>query len=190
MMLRVLFVLFFTLLAGISYAETVLVRGGEHEGFTRLVLDLPRKVKWTLETREAVHLKLEGLEAEFDTSAALQKLNSSRVAELSQIKGRPELTIKLNCSCEVKSFYAGNKMLVIDIYGRAKPPADVVKTASVVIAPKTKVENRPKEKPRTRFRGFLHFGFVIGGERRRYEPPCISTLMRLSGPRTSPGASP
>ena len=31
-------------------AQTISVRGGEHQGFTRLVFDLPRALNWELET--------------------------------------------------------------------------------------------------------------------------------------------
>ena len=48
-MKQLLWGIFLILLPSLIFAQTVKVRGGEHEGFTRLVLDLPRQVPWVVE---------------------------------------------------------------------------------------------------------------------------------------------
>ena len=99
-------------------AEPVPVRTGEHDGFTRLVLDLPRALPWRLETDgDEAKLALDGIRADFDLDGAFRRLTTTRVAGLTQTAGASTLSIALGCACRVEAFRVGETMLAIDIHG-------------------------------------------------------------------------
>ncbi len=123
--------LFFAVFLGVSAAaEPIVVRSGEHANFTRLVLDVPRPLKWTVRQEDELRLVLEGVRAEYLLEGALNKLSANRVLEISVGDAPSELVVDLGCECEVKSFYAGPKMLVVDIYGDPLQEKPVEKVAS------------------------------------------------------------
>lgn len=130
--MRLFFLLFAALLTPVmAIGEPVVVRGGEHADFTRLVLDVPRSVKWNLEQAEDLRLKLEGIRADYVVQDALKKLSANRVLSVAPSSNGSELVIALNCDCDVKSFYAGPKMLVVDIYGDPSVQQTVATNASL-----------------------------------------------------------
>ena len=116
-MKRIWLAVCFVLLPIASVGQTVTVRGGEHDGFTRLVLDLPRKVAWSIVKEDAMILTLEGLTPNFEVSSAMQRLSAGRVLAVNVGQEPATLAVALNCECEVQSFYASQTMLVIDFYG-------------------------------------------------------------------------
>ena len=116
-MKRIWLAVCFVLLPIASVGQTVTVRGGEHDGFTRLVLDLPRKVAWSIVREDAMILTLEGLTPNFEVSSAMQRLSAGRVLAVNVGQEPATLAVALNCECEVQSFYASQTMLVIDFYG-------------------------------------------------------------------------
>ena len=148
-----------TVLSGAAQAQTVAVRGGEHPGFTRLVLDLPAAMPWevTRTGREAiVTLPRAGLS--FDLDGAFARIPQTRLAALAPGPTPGALTLKLGCACTLDSFLHDGRMLVIDIgdppesapparqelilpllpdvSGRSEPPAAVVAPGlQAVLAP-------------------------------------------------------
>lgn len=112
-----LFMLAFVGSGGISFAEIVPVRSGEHDGFTRLALDLPRRLEWQLHSDEASSvLSFDGGKVEFDFEDTFRRITADRVSNLAAVPDRNALAIELNCSCEIKVFRLGDRMLVIDIH--------------------------------------------------------------------------
>ena len=119
-------------------AETITVRSGEHDGFTRIVLDLPRPRGWTLEQREgSAQLALRGPKARFDLSNAFRKIDTGRVNGLRAAEETNTLAIGLNCDCTIDVFRLGQSMLVIDVKGEAavtaapsRPPLSTAKAAA------------------------------------------------------------
>ena len=98
------------------HAETIAVRSGEHDGFTRIVLDLPNPRDWTLDQDNAsAKLVLKGARVRFDLSEAFRKIGTGRVSGLRETKDTNTLAIGLNCSCELEAFRLGARMLVIDV---------------------------------------------------------------------------
>lgn len=111
-------------------AATVTVRSGEHDGFTRLVLQLPREVTWSLERTEAGYmLATGGSEIEFDASKAFEYITRHRIASL-QPKGTGDLSIALACECHAVTSETPAGLLVIDVTdgpgpGRPSEPGPV-----------------------------------------------------------------
>ncbi|WP_322867073.1 hypothetical protein U5922_013350 [Aquicoccus sp. G2-2] len=104
------------LAALMAHAAPVPVRSGEHDGFTRLVLDLPAPSRWTLsETPDGSQITLKDIEATFDLSDTFRKITTQRIAGLAPVTGQNALAINLNCDCTVDAFLNPPRMLVIDI---------------------------------------------------------------------------
>ena len=107
--------------ASAAGAATVAVRSGAHEGFTRLTMDLPRRLGWALNGSGARRtLRLDGTDLDFDLSQAFTRIGRDRVRALSGGGEDATLVIDLGCDCDVDGFFAGESLLVIDI---ADPPA-------------------------------------------------------------------
>lgn len=124
-MMRVVVTLFIVvLLAGAAQAQRVAVRGGEHPGFTRLVLDLPEAMPWEISRegdRATIALQRD---LSFDLSDAFTRLSEDRVAGLMSGPDAGELSLRLGCACQLQSFLHDGRMLVIDIRDSAEvPPA-------------------------------------------------------------------
>ncbi|WGW04637.1 hypothetical protein [Tropicibacter oceani] len=116
--MRLIPLFFFALFWPMSaYAQQIIVRGGEHDDFTRLVFDVPAGIQWTLEEIEGANgkrfvLQREGLK--FDTTRAFQKIGNARIAALDPVAGRSAIDIRLNCNCTAESFTLRGRMVVFD----------------------------------------------------------------------------
>lgn len=113
------------LLAGPAAAQTVTVRGGEHEGFTRLVLDLPRATDWALE-REGrdVVVALADTDLRFDLSRAFDRIRRVRLRDASAGSAAGRLRLRLGCDCALETFLHTDRMLVVDIADPAEAAED------------------------------------------------------------------
>ena len=104
------------LLAGPGFAQSVPIRSGEHETFTRLVFQVPTGVEWNLEQGwDAARLTIDLPEIKFESGAVFSRIPRSRLSDLSQAAPGDPLLLTLACNCSVNGFRQGNKMLVIDI---------------------------------------------------------------------------
>ncbi|MBZ8117547.1 hypothetical protein KUD11_02690 [Roseovarius sp. LXJ103] len=117
-MMRVLFILGLVLgmSANMASAETVTVRSGAHEGFSRLVLDMPRQVPFRIENQgDTQHLIFAQEGLIFDTSAVFARIAKDRVTQFAPIAGVSGLSLSIGCDCEVDVFWATQTMLVLDV---------------------------------------------------------------------------
>jgi hypothetical protein len=103
-------------------ADTVVVRAGEHAGFTRLVLEFRQRPEWSLTTMEgaAVVALAEG-EWRLDASRAFDRIPRSRVDSLTRTPRGVE--IALACDCRVTAFEAGATAVVVDVADRSDEDA-------------------------------------------------------------------
>lgn len=99
---------------GVSYAEPIPVRSGEHDRFTRVVLPIPDGAKWTLENETGTsRLIFEDHDDGFDLSSAFEIIPRTRLTAL--IARESELELQLACDCPVSAFSERNGFLVVDI---------------------------------------------------------------------------
>ena len=111
----------FLALADATAAETLRVRGGEHDGFTRLVVTGIAPGTWTLgRTASGYGLRLDG-PAEVDLSQAFRIIGRHRIAELAPDRGGRGLDIALACDCHAAAFETPAGLLVVDIHDGAAP---------------------------------------------------------------------
>ena len=114
------------LLAGLApvaaAAAPTLVRTGEHDGFTRMVVDFANRPDWSLEPDgEAVVLRT-GRAVDYDLSRIFRRIGRDRVADVTAT-GEGDLRIDLGCACDVRTIELPNEWLVIDIHdGDGGPP--------------------------------------------------------------------
>lgn len=124
-MIRTLVVIFlFGLSSGAYAAPTVVVRSGEHGTFSRLVMQVPESVEWSLEQGEGqatLNLQMPGVQ--FDTSQAFDRIPKTRLTGLAQKEQGGALDLTLGCDCQVVGFRHSGALLVIDISDPLEQPA-------------------------------------------------------------------
>jgi hypothetical protein len=120
-----------------ALAQTVLVRSGEHVGFTRLVLDFPERIDWQDQAREnGIKITFPGQRPAFDLSQAFDRLTSGRLARIDAPTGSGELNLTFDCACTARTFWHARSMLVVDILTSAPaetPPATEAVNSGVAL---------------------------------------------------------
>ncbi len=119
---RVFIALLFCLLGQTGTAQTVQIRSGEHENFTRLVMTLPARMEWQTETREGgASLVFERSGLVFDTSRVFDRVTRARLADIAAPAGQSRLDLSFACDCSLLTFWHDRNMLVVDISASADP---------------------------------------------------------------------
>ncbi len=99
-----------------AIAQTIIVRSGEHEGFTRLVLKIPENVAWSIDTSgRSLFLKTNLPSINFDVSHVFDRIPRDRIVALSQDGPGLDLVLSLGCECSTSSFMDSTGLLAIDI---------------------------------------------------------------------------
>ncbi|MFT7593160.1 MAG: hypothetical protein ACI8R4_000473 [Paracoccaceae bacterium] len=124
-MIRRLAILLFLLVAANSVvARTVVVRSGEHDGFTRLVLQIPEKVDWSFkQDGKRMMLTVDAPDIQFDTGGVFDRIPRTRLTGLKQGGPGTDLIFELGCDCDISDFVQNPGFLVIDIKDPKEPPA-------------------------------------------------------------------
>ncbi|MBI1217206.1 MAG: hypothetical protein GC186_01555 [Rhodobacteraceae bacterium] len=108
-------------LALAAQGETVIVRSGEHDGFSRLVLPMEAAAPWQFgRTLDGYELRLGRPGVKFDLSKVFDRIPRLRLADLGTEAGGTRLTLQLSCACHAEVFEFRPSILVIDI--RPGPP--------------------------------------------------------------------
>lgn len=111
--------------ATMASANPIVVRSGDHNGFTRLVMRLPEGVQWQVtETRGLKTITVSGHQAGFDISRVFNVIPRNLLTGVRDYPSRLEL--ELSCECELNTFVERNEYLVLDILdGPTLPPLEV-----------------------------------------------------------------
>ncbi|MCG7521098.1 hypothetical protein [Ruegeria sp. Ofav3-42] len=122
-MIRSIFIAF-VLSAAAAQAQDIQVRSGEHDGYTRLVAQVPPGTSWVLsQTKSGARLSVELDKATFNTGSVFRRLTKNRLAAISQSKPGGALEMQFGCDCVASAFLFKNTMIVVDIApGTALPP--------------------------------------------------------------------
>ncbi|WP_422075527.1 hypothetical protein [Tranquillimonas rosea] len=105
-------------------AETVRIRTGDHERFTRIVVDFTDRPEWRLGRSEQGHeLRVPDEGTEFDLSQAFRRIGRSRIANLRDL-GAGRLGIDVACDCSLRTYELPNEHLVIDVTETPPRPDD------------------------------------------------------------------
>jgi len=116
MIKRVVVAPFLCLLAQIAAAQTVQIRSGEHDSFTRLVMTLPARTQVRSEPRaHGVSLIFAAPGLVFDTTQVFERITRTRLSDITSSTGEARLDLSFACDCGLNTFWNDRNMLVIDI---------------------------------------------------------------------------
>jgi len=109
--------------SGVS-AQDVVVRSGEHPGYTRLVFTVPPDTGWVLTHRKnGARLAIALDDVRYQTSGVFRRLSTNRLDSLSQAHPGAALDMEFGCDCVASAFEFRNSMIVVDIGpGDVLPP--------------------------------------------------------------------
>lgn len=120
------------------FAATVVVRSGEHPGFTRVVLHLSSEMAWkSRETGTGVELEFPGQSPDFDLAGAFSRIGRDRVAGIDALQ--TSLRISYACQCAASVHAIGARMIVVDVATTSTPletdpKTDVLPNPAMVLA--------------------------------------------------------
>ncbi|WP_170762729.1 hypothetical protein [Ruegeria lacuscaerulensis] len=130
-------------------AREVTVRSGEHDGYTRLVVQVPPDTGWVLkQSKNGAQLNVALDNVTFQTGSVFQRLTENRLATISQPKPGAALQMEFGCDCVASAFLFRKTMIVVDIApGRFPPPltSDIPSPAQ----PKASLDVTPVTSART-----------------------------------------
>ena len=105
-----------------AFAETLRLRSGEHDGFTRLVVDLGTGSGWELgRTETGYELRLARDDVDFDISDVYRLIRRDRLGSVTDGGAPGRLALSVPCDCHATAFVTGSGALVIDIADGAAP---------------------------------------------------------------------
>lgn len=135
-MIRVLMLLLATAVP--AAAETARVVSGEHGAFTRLVIELPGPLDWTLaRTAEGYAFAAEGdAQPTYDLTRVWQRIDRKRLAALATDTVDGPLRLTLGCDCHVFPFEYQPGIVVLDIKPGPAPEASAFEAAFAPSGPK------------------------------------------------------
>ncbi|NUH66774.1 hypothetical protein HTT03_15945 [Sulfitobacter sp. S0837] len=98
----------------IASADPFPVQSGEHDGFTRIVTQVPNSDAWDVkQTGRKVTISIKGHQDGFDTSTVFQRIARDRIAAIESRAA--SLILTLECDCRVSAFPSGSDYAVIDV---------------------------------------------------------------------------
>ena len=122
-------------LAPIAAAQTVAVRSGEHETFSRLVLTLPAGAGWSTErTDEGYRVVVEGRVSAFDITQVFERIPRDRITAVAPVAGETALDIAVACDCRMEAFGFDGNRLVVDVIDGSDGDAPVTETRETAVA--------------------------------------------------------
>lgn len=115
------------LLTGFASANPIVVRSGNHDGFTRLVMQLPPEVQWEVSSVPGRQtLSFLGYEGGFDISRVFDFIPRDYLKEIAAYPSKLEL--ELACNCETEFFIEKGSFLVVDIIDGPPLSVNVLRT--------------------------------------------------------------
>lgn len=114
--------LLWVVLAGEANAAAILVKSGEHDGFTRLVMDYGTAMDWVVgRTDDGYELRVAKPAPDYDLSEAFKSIGKSRLAGISMDPVTGNLHFSIACKCYAIPFEFRPGIVVIDLRNGAPP---------------------------------------------------------------------
>ncbi|WP_300056581.1 hypothetical protein [uncultured Roseobacter sp.] len=109
-------------IASMGYASPIVVRSGDHEGFTRLVMQLPNDADWQVTENPGLKIVTISDHSEgFDINRVFDVIPRDQLTSVRSYPSRLELEV--SCACGINTFMERGRFLVIDILdGPPLPP--------------------------------------------------------------------
>lgn len=123
-MKRILILIVVLLPMSPAHAVPVKVQSGEHDGFTRLVFEMPEKAtQWAVSGQGRTYeMEVFSEDVEFSTNSVFSRITRSRLATVSTKNQENKLILELNCDCRIRSRPFGEQYVILDIFD---PPTSV-----------------------------------------------------------------
>lgn len=105
-------------------AEGGPIRGGEHGGFTRVVVEIEPTTEWSLERGDgSASLHFPGRRIAFSTAGVFDKIPHIRLTDIDVETGHDGTTVllSLGCDCRISTSFVGARFLAVDIADRSAP---------------------------------------------------------------------
>lgn len=97
-------------------AQSIVFRSGEHDGFTRIVANLPPGTEWQIVTEdEVLRLALKSPPTVIDISNVFSRISRERILDVKVRPNNQSIDILLACACGFRATLEDNSLLVIDI---------------------------------------------------------------------------
>lgn len=100
-------------------AAPLVVRAGEHNDFTRVVVNIPRGANWEFDRRESGYLLQLPVSDGYDTTNFFSLIPKDRISGVSQDPSKGELRLETDCDCQATVSLFRDNYLVIDISSEA-----------------------------------------------------------------------
>ena len=98
-------------------AQVVTVRGGNHDGFSRLVFYFQAGREWSLQKTDTGHLLSIDLESlGLRLSEVFEKIGRDKVTGITADRNRSTILIQTGCDCTLKAALLRPGMLVVDVH--------------------------------------------------------------------------
>ena len=152
-MKRLAVLIWFALATG-ALAQTAVVKSGDHPGFTRLVLELPKVAAWKMgRTSEGYELRVEDEKLRYDLTQVFTTIGRNRLASIWEDPVSGGLRIGIGCACHAQPFEFRPGIIVIDLKDGPPPKQSAVEAAldgtdSSPLTPKSTL--RPRAKPQSK----------------------------------------
>lgn len=122
-MRRLIAIVLVSCLPAIAVAQTARVTSGDHDGFSRLVIELPGQTPWQFGRQsDGYAFVVSPATVEFDLAAVFDVIGRNRLASVSAKSVSGMLHIGLACACHAIPFEFRPGVIVIDF--RDGPPPD------------------------------------------------------------------
>lgn len=151
-MMRLVLV-FWILAVGTGLAAPVIVKSGDHDGFTRLVLDYGGAVDWQMgRTGDGYELVVKDQAPVYDVTRVFQFIGKGRLAAVWADPVTHALHIGIACACYAIPFEFRPGIVVIDLRNGAPPSGSSFELAiDGSSAPQIASKAVPKPRPRPRY---------------------------------------
>jgi hypothetical protein len=145
-MRRLVFLL--ALFAAPLWAAPARVISGEHDGFTRLVIELGQTEDWSLgRSTDGYEFRIDGKPIQYDLSAAFKLIGRSRLAALSVDEATGSLLVSIGCNCHVSPFEFRPGTIVLDLKDGSPPVNSPYEVALARYDPQTETETLAEAGP-------------------------------------------
>ena len=125
------------LLGSPAAAQTIRVRSGEHETFSRLVFDLPPSVEWRIETAgDVIRLSPGSAALRFNFDDVFTLIPKTRIRSIGRDRQSGDIVVGTTGVVHMNSFETANGSVVVDVItGPAPETAGGLKTAALPTLP-------------------------------------------------------
>jgi len=98
------------------FAQSVVVRSGEHGDFSRLAFSFSEPVEWKMgRVSGGYEIRLQGNGETIDVSRVYRRISRGRIKDISVSPDNSSITLSVDCTCHADAFEFRPGLLVVDI---------------------------------------------------------------------------